>query len=162
MADAGAGRHDAEIVERLLSPLQEAVALLLRSIFALDVLAEARARCRRQSTMTEWSITRSTGTSGLIFVASPPRFSMASRMAARSTTAGTPVKSCISTRAGRKAISCSFLPRFFAQAAVASISAFFTERPSSLRNKFSSTIFIEKGRSETPSRPFFSASFSEK
>ena len=30
---------------------------------------------------------------------------MASRMAARSTTAGTPVKSCISTRAGRKAIS---------------------------------------------------------
>ena len=30
---------------------------------------------------------------------------MASRMAARSTTAGTPVKSCISTRAGRNAIS---------------------------------------------------------
>ena len=35
---------------------------------------------------------------------------MASRMAARSTTAGTPVKSCISTRAGRKAISRSDLP----------------------------------------------------
>ena len=30
---------------------------------------------------------------------------MPSRMAARSTTAGTPVKSCISTRAGRKPIS---------------------------------------------------------
>ena len=36
---------------------------------------------------------------------------MASRIAARSTTAGTPVKSCISTRAGRKAISSSVLPR---------------------------------------------------
>ena len=32
-------------------------------------------------------------------------FFMASRMAARSTTAGTPVKSCSSTRAGMKAIS---------------------------------------------------------
>ena len=44
-------------------------------------------------------MTRSTGTSGLIFLASPPSLPMASRMAARSTTAGTPVKSCISTRA---------------------------------------------------------------
>src|SRR5688500_7428183 len=46
--------------------------------------------------MTKW-----TGTSGLIFCASPPRLAMSSRIAARSTTAGTPVKSCISTRAGR-------------------------------------------------------------
>ena len=86
---------------------------------------------------------------------------MALRMAARSTTAGTPVKSCISTRAGRKAISCSFLPRLLAQAAAASMSAFFTVRPSSWRRRFSSTTFIEKGRSETPARPCFSASFSE-
>ena len=35
---------------------------------------------------------------------------MASRIAARSTTAGTPVKSCISTRAGLKAISFSAAP----------------------------------------------------
>src|SRR3990170_3829672 len=48
-------------------------------------------------------MTRSTGTCGLIFLGSPPSNFMASRMAARSTTAGTPVKSCISTRAGRKA-----------------------------------------------------------
>jgi hypothetical protein len=53
------------------------------------------------STMTEWSITRSTGESGLILRGSPPSASMAWRMAARSTTAGTPVKSCIRTRAGR-------------------------------------------------------------
>ena len=57
-------------------------------------------------------MTRSTGTSGLIFSASPPSACMALRMAARSTTAGTPVKSCISTRAGRNATSCSSL-RFF-------------------------------------------------
>ena len=50
--------------------------------------------------MTEWSITRSTGTSGLTFAGSPPRRMMPSRMAARSTTAGTPVKSCIRMRAG--------------------------------------------------------------
>ena len=37
---------------------------------------------------------------------------IASRIAARSTTAGTPVKSCISTRAGRKAISRSELRVF--------------------------------------------------
>ena len=37
---------------------------------------------------------------------------MASRIAARSTTAGTPVKSCISTRAGLKAISFSAEPLF--------------------------------------------------
>ena len=59
------------------------------------------------STITEWSMTRSTGLSGLIFSGSPPSLVMASRIAARSTTAGTPVKSCIRTRAGRKLISCS-------------------------------------------------------
>ena len=60
---------------------------------------------RNSSTCTEWSITRSTGRSGLIFDASPPSSAIASRIAARSTTAGTPVKSCISTRAGVYAIS---------------------------------------------------------
>ncbi len=87
-------------------------------------------------------MTRSTGTSGLIFSASPPRLCIALRIAARSTTAGTPVKSCISTRAGRKAISCSSL-RFFSHFANASMSAFFTVRPSSLRSRFSSSTFIE-------------------
>ena len=50
-------------------------------------------------------MTRSTGTSGLIFAGSPPSSSIASRIAARSTTPGTPVKSCISTRAGWNGIS---------------------------------------------------------
>ena len=50
-------------------------------------------------------MTSSAGTSGSIFAGSPPRSAIASRIAARSTTAGTPVKSCITTRAGVKAIS---------------------------------------------------------
>ena len=57
------------------------------------------------SAITEWSMTSSTGTSGLMAVGSPPIVARASRMAARSTTAGTPVKSCMSTRSGLKAIS---------------------------------------------------------
>ena len=87
-------------------------------------------------------MTRSTGTSGLIFSASPPSFCIALRIAARSTTAGTPVKSCISTRAGRNAISCSsdFLRSHLD---TATMSAFLTERPSSLRRRFSSRTFIE-------------------
>jgi hypothetical protein len=57
------------------------------------------------STCTEWSMTSSAGASGLILPASPPSFVTASRMAARSTMQGTPVKSCMITRAGVKQIS---------------------------------------------------------
>ena len=81
---------------------------------------------------------------------------MASRMAARSTTAGTPVKSCISTRAGRKAISRSD-DLVFSHSATALMSSLVTVRPSSLRNRFSSSTFIENGRREMPLRPFRSA-----
>ena len=103
-------------------------------------------------------MTRSTGTSGLIFCGSPPSAVIASRIAARSTTAGTPVKSCISTRAGRKAISFSSRPRLSTQAAQASMSSFFTVRPSSKRSRFSSSTFIENGSFEMPASPFASAS----
>ena len=47
-------------------------------------------------------MTRSAGTRGLMRVTSPPSLATASRIAARSTTAGTPVKSCSTTRPGRK------------------------------------------------------------
>ena len=40
VADAGAGRHDAEILERALPPSQELVALLVALVFVLDVLLE--------------------------------------------------------------------------------------------------------------------------
>ncbi len=45
-------------------------------------------------------MTRSTGTMGLMRSGLPPSRDMAERMAARSTTAGTPVKSCRMTRPG--------------------------------------------------------------
>ena len=82
---------------------------------------------------------------------------MASRMAARSTTAGTPVKSCISTRAGRKLISCSAEPLLSIQAATALRSSSPTETPSSKRSRFSSSTFIDTGRRETPASPASSA-----
>ena len=59
------------------------------------------------STWTEWSMTRSTGTRGLIVSGSPPFRAIALRSAARSTTAGTPVKSCNRTRAGENGTSTS-------------------------------------------------------
>jgi hypothetical protein len=54
-------------------------------------------------------MTSSTGCSGLTRSGLPPSAIIASRIAARSTTQGTPVKSCSSTRAGMKEISFSTL-----------------------------------------------------
>ena len=96
----------------------------------------------KASTWTEWSITRSTSTSGLIAAGSPPISSIASRIAARSTTAGTPVKSCISTRAGWKGIS-TLGSAAASQPAIASTSAALTETPSSSRSTFSSSTLTE-------------------
>ncbi len=86
-------------------------------------------------------MTRSTGTSGLAFLGSAPIFLRASRMAARSTTQGTPVKSCKTTRAGRKLIShASALVSHFA---TYSMSERLTVAPSSKRSRFSRRILIE-------------------
>ncbi len=68
----------------------------------------------------------------------------ASRMAARSTTAGTPVKSCSSTRAGWKEISVSGVA-FGSHASIFSTCSRFTTRPSSWRSRFSSSTFSEIG-----------------
>src|SRR5437762_3085261 len=76
---------------------------------------------------------------------SPPSIFMASRIAARSTTAGTPVKSCISTRLGVNAISCSDLVLPF-QEANARMSSAFTLRPSSVRSRFSRRMRSENGK----------------
>ncbi len=101
-------------------------------------------------------MTKSTGQRGLIFWTSPPIFTIASRIAARSTTAGTPVKSCNKTRAGRKAISLLLVEVPFHLAAALTSSSE-TVRPSSYRNKFSRRTFIEKGNREILPKPFFSA-----
>ena len=105
-------------------------------------------RVPKASTWTEWSITSSAGTSGLIFAGSPPRSAIASRIAARSTTAGTPVKSCMTTRAGVKAISLEG-SALWSQVASASMSSLRTATPSSLRSRFSSRIFSENGSRAT-------------
>ena len=82
---------------------------------------------------------------------------IASRIAARSTTAGTPVRSCISTRAGVNAISllgCALA----SQLASASTSAAVTagdgplEPLSSMRSRFSSSTFNENGSRITSKR----------
>ena len=102
------------------------------------------------SATTEWSMTSSAGMSGLILVGSPPRACMASRIAARSTTAGTPVRSCRMTRAGVNwiSVSGSLAGSQFASALtwLAVMLA-----PSSLRSRFSSRIFRLKGRLAEPS-----------
>ena len=102
------------------------------------------------SATTEWSMTSSAGMSGLILVGSPPRACMASRIAARSTTAGTPVRSCRMTRAGVNWISVSG-SLAASQPASAVIWLAVMLAPSSLRSRFSSRIFRLKGRLAEPS-----------
>ncbi len=69
---------------------------------------------------------------------------MASRMAAKSTTAGTPVKSCNTTREGVNAISVDG-SALGSQLQMASMSETVTSTPFSLRSKFSNKIFKLKG-----------------
>src|SRR5579872_212516 len=96
-------------------------------------------------------MTSSAGASGLSRSASPPRRTIASRIAARSTTHGTPVKSWRMTRAGVKAISWDGTAVGF-QASKASMSARVTFTPSSKRSRFSRRIFSEYGSRATFSR----------
>ena len=97
-------------------------------------------------------MTRSAGWSGLMRFGSPPRLRIASRIAARSTTTGTPVKSWSSTRAGVKAISRSALSPGV-QAARARTSSAETAPPPSRRRRFSSRILREKGSRSTCPTP---------
>ncbi len=89
-------------------------------------------------------MTISAGESGLIFLGSPPRASTASRMVARSTMQGTPVKSCMTTRAGVNWISVSGSAAASHDPS-ASICAFVTLAPSSVRSRFSSSTLRLKG-----------------
>ena len=90
-------------------------------------------------------MTSSAGKSGLTRVGSPPMRLMASRMAARSTTAGTPVKSCRITRAGMKAISVVGHRLRLPAAAAPRCAPRSTTRPSSSRSRFSSRMRSENG-----------------
>lgn len=100
MANACARRHDAKPTERLLSPFQEHITFVVALHFRAYVFFKCLIITK---TIDGHRVVndQSTGESGLTFAVSPPRRLTASRIAARSTTAGTPVKSCISTLAGR-------------------------------------------------------------
>ena len=97
--DPGAGRDDREVVAGLLPPLEEPVALSVAAVLDLDVAGEG-VRVPKTSAMTEWSMTSSAGISGLTVAGSSPRSAIACRIAARSTSVGTPLVSCRKTRDG--------------------------------------------------------------
>ncbi|SCF79971.1 hypothetical protein GA0115255_1068512 [Streptomyces sp. Ncost-T6T-2b] len=95
-------------------------------------------------------MTSSAGASGLIFAGSPPSSFTASRMVARSTTHGTPVKSCMITRAGVNWISwlgCAWE----SQPPMARMWSAVMFAPSSVRSRFSSRTFRLYGRRAEPS-----------
>ncbi len=109
----------------------------LRS-YSISTLRSRAFSVPKRSAMTEWSMTISAGESGLIFFGSPPSAVTASRIVARSTMQGTPVKSCMTTRAGVNWIS------VFGSAAAshdprAWICSLVTFAPSSVRRRFSSS-----------------------
>ena len=83
-------------------------------------------------------MTSSAGASGLICFGSPPSSTIASRIVARSTTHGTPVKSCMSTRAGVNWISVSGSASGSQPASARMWSAVMLA-PSSVRSRFSSS-----------------------
>ncbi len=100
--------------------------------------------------MIEWSMTSSAGASGLIRAGSPPRSTTASRIVARSTMHGTPVKSCMTTRPGLNWISTSGSASA-CQAPRARTASAVTLTPSSVRRRFSSSTLRLNGRSAEPS-----------
>src|SRR6266481_891888 len=100
-------------------------------------------------------MTSSAGKRGLMSFGFPPMCLTASRIVARSTTAGTPVKSCSKTRAGINAISFWATPGV--QVASVRMSSARTKRPSSQRRRFSGSMRREKGNLARLVMPCFSS-----
>lgn len=90
-------------------------------------------------------MTKSTGQSGFIFYGSPPSLFIASLIAAKSTTAGTPVKSYKITRAGLNGISICF-GAFVSQFNMLFTSFYVTANSSQLRTADSNNTLIEYGK----------------
>ena len=87
-----------------LAHLRKAKRSRLRSASTCWFFSTAQAHSAT-SAITEWSTTSVQGICGLTRIGSPPRSTIASRIAAKSTNTGTPVKSWNSTRAGMNSIS---------------------------------------------------------
>ena len=118
--------------------------------YSISTLRANASAVPNTSAITEWSITSSAGASGLILAGSPPMSAIASRIVARSTTHGTPVKSCMITRAGVNWISL-LGSAFGSQPASARMSSAVMFAPSSVRSRFSSRIFRLYGSDSEPS-----------
>ena len=148
VADAGIGRNDREVVERALTPAQERVALAITLELAFHV--DGKSVVSRERVDLNRVVDDELGRNERVDLAADRRraSTIASRIAARSTTPGTPVKSCISTRAGENAISCSARrPR--PSSAIAATSAALTAPLPSVRSRFSSRTFSENGSRAT-------------
>ena len=107
MDDAGGRGHHAEGVEGPLAPLEEPVALQVASELplAVDLEGERGGVGVHLHRVVDDQVGRDQGVTREAAAGSPVRRTRAARIAARSATAGTPVKSCSTTRPGRKAIS---------------------------------------------------------
>src|SRR2546422_6589049 len=104
MHDAGIGRHDAESLERSLRPPQQRIPLAVA--LELEVGIHLKRGGCAELVHDHGVIDHELGGEQRVdLFGLPPIPCIASRMAARSTTAGTPVKSCMRTRAGMNAIS---------------------------------------------------------
>ncbi len=99
----------------------------------------------KSSIITLWSTTRSTGTSGSMVFGSFFWCAASERIAARSASSGTPVKSCSTTRETTNGISSLRTP-FGAQWASWRTCSGVMRRPSQWRSTASSTIRIDTGR----------------
>jgi len=143
MNDPGIRGNDLEVFEAVLTPPQEGVSLSIAAKFEIGVDLNGlwRSELVHLNRMIDDQLDRlqRVDPRGIA-----PIRAIASRMAARSTTAGTPVKSCRSTRLGVKAISVSGSARASHRASERMSSAR-TARPSSVRRRFSRRMRSEKG-----------------
>jgi len=98
-----------------------------------------------KSTCTEWSTTKSTWQSGLIFSAWPPNSVKASRIPAKSTTTATPVRSCNRTLAGLNGMSLSTAFWLFFQSKIFSMSLGLIEKLSQFLTAASNRTLIDMG-----------------
>ena len=154
--DAGIGRHRAEILERRLAPAQERIALLVALKFEQRVEVERVRWCRICRPAPSGRSPDPRGSAGWPSWDRRPSSSRASRMAARSTTQGTPVKSC-KQHARRPEVDFAARRPWGPTSATYSMSERLTVVPSSKRSRFSSRILIEKGMRERLTPAFSSA-----
>src|SRR5579859_7999064 len=159
MDDADPGRHNLEGVKRLHAPFKKLVTLAV----ALELDFEVAGKRVRGAVyvhldrMVHDQIHRH---QRLIILGFLPKRATAERIAARSTSSGTPVKSCNTMRATMKGIS-SVRTAFGCQLASARTLCSVTFLPSQLRRTDSSTSRMETGRRETGPAPARSSAGNE-